>query len=56
MAGFNSEVEKLKWFCFDLALKLALYTLKKKIKKKRSQYSVSYLQGQVKMASVTGQC
>ena len=23
---FSSEVEKLKWFCFDLALKLALYT------------------------------
>ena len=26
---FSSEVEKLKWFCFDLALWLALYTLKK---------------------------
>ena len=25
---FSAEVEKLKWFCFDLALKLALYTLK----------------------------
>ena len=25
----SSEVEKLKWFCFDLALKLALYTSKK---------------------------
>ena len=23
---FSSEVEKLKWFSFDLALKLALYT------------------------------
>ena len=23
---FSSEVEKLKWFCFDLVLKLALYT------------------------------
>ena len=23
---FSSEVAKLKWFCFDLALKLALYT------------------------------
>ena len=23
---FSSEVEKLKWLCFDLALKLALYT------------------------------
>ena len=58
--GFSSEVAKLKWFCFDLALKLALYTYKKKKKKKKakmqSQYSVCYLQGQVKMASVTGQC
>ena len=27
---FSSEVEKLKWFCFDLALKLALYTLENK--------------------------
>ena len=55
---FSSEVAKLKWFCFDLALKLALYTYKKKKKKakKQSQYSVCYLQGQVKMASVTGQC
>ena len=48
---------KLKWFGFDLALKLALYTYKKKKKKKKaikqSQYSVCYLQGQVKMASVT---
>ena len=52
---FSSEVAKLKWFCFDLALKLALYTCKKKAKK-QSQYSVCYLQGQVKMASVTGQC
>ena len=26
---FSSEVEKLKWFCFDLALKLALHTSKK---------------------------
>ena len=25
---FSSEVEKLKWFSFDLALKLALYTQK----------------------------
>ena len=24
--GFSSEVEKLKRFCFDFALKLALYT------------------------------
>ena len=23
---FSSEVEKLKWFCFDLALNFALYT------------------------------
>ena len=53
--GFLAEVEKLKWFCFDLALKIALYTFLKK-KKKQSQYSVCYLQGQVKMASVTGQC
>ena len=56
---FSSEVAKLKWFCSDLALKLALYTYKKKKKKKKakkqSQYSVCYLQGQVKMASVTGQ-
>ena len=27
---FSSEVAKLMWFCFDLALKLALYTSKKK--------------------------
>ena len=51
---------KLKWFCFDLALKLALYTYKNKKKKKKakkqSQYSVCYVQDQVKMASVTGQC
>ena len=40
----RSEVEKLKWFSFDLDLKLALYTLKRK---KESQYSVCYLQGQV---------
>ena len=54
---FSSEVAKLKWFCFDLALKLALYTyIKKKKAKKQSQYSVCYLQGQVKMASVIGQC
>ena len=33
---FSSEVEKLKWFCFDFASKLALYTLKslKKLKKR----------------------
>ena len=40
---FSSEVAKLKWFCFDLALKLALSTSKKKKKKKakkQSQYSV----------------
>ena len=35
----SSEVEKLKWFCFDLALKLALYTYKKK--KKKSQKAVT---------------
>ena len=46
----SSEVAKMKWFCFDHALKLALK------KKKQSHYSVCYLQGQVKMASVTGQC
>ena len=52
---FSSEVAKLKWFCFDLAL--ALYTYKKKKKaKKQSQHSVCYLLGQVKIASVTGQC
>ena len=33
----SSEVAKLKWFCFDLALKLALYTQKKK--KKKARYS-----------------
>ena len=27
---FSSEVAKLKWFCFNLALKLALYTYKNK--------------------------
>ena len=32
---------KLKWFCFDLALKLALYTYKKKKKKKKSQKAVT---------------
>ena len=54
---FSSEVAKLKWFCFDLALKLALYTYKKKKKaKKQSQYSVCCIQGQVKMVSVTAQC
>ena len=26
---FSSEVAKLKWFCFNQALKLALYTKKK---------------------------
>ena len=26
---FSSEVEKLKWFCFDVALKLAVYTYKR---------------------------
>ena len=51
----SSEVAKLKWFCFDLALKLALYTYKIK-KKQKSSHSVCYLQDQVKMASVTGQC
>ena len=30
---FSSEVEKLKWFCFDLALKLAVHTSKKEKKK-----------------------
>ena len=30
---FSFEVENLKWFCFDLALKLALYTSKNKNKK-----------------------
>ena len=34
------------WFCFDLAWKLALIKLKKVV--------TNYLQGQVKMASVTG--
>ena len=42
-------------FCFDLALNILI----KKIMiinkaKKQSQYSVCYLQGQVKIASVTG--
>ena len=36
---FSSEVTKLKWFCFDLALKLALYTYKKKKKKKKQKSS-----------------
>ena len=26
---FSSEVEKLKWFCFDIALMFASYTCKK---------------------------
>ena len=30
---------KLKWFCFDLALKLALYTSKKNLKKPKSSYN-----------------
>ena len=38
---FSSEVAKLKWFCFDLALKLALYTSKKKKKKKKPKSSHS---------------
>ena len=33
---FSSEVAKLKWFCFDLALKLALYTYNKKKKSKKA--------------------
>ena len=41
MPVFSSEVAKLKWFCFDLALKLALYTYKKKKKKKKSQKAVT---------------
>ena len=45
--GGGSEVAKLKWFCFDLALKLALYTYNKKKKKKKakkqSQNSVCYV-------------
>ena len=36
---FSSEVAKLKWFCFDLALKLALYTYKKKKKKRKHKSS-----------------
>ena len=45
-------------FSFDGLLKLALCTIKIIIKNKTktSNYSVCYLQGQVKMASVTGQC
>ena len=38
---FSSELAKLKWFCFDLALKLALYTYKKKKKKKKSKKAVT---------------
>ena len=54
---FSSEVATLKWFCFDLVLKLASYTLKKKKKNQKSIHNTVYhLQGQVKMASVTGQC
>ena len=34
--GVGSEVAKLKWFCFDQALKLALYIKKKK---KKARYS-----------------
>ena len=48
-------MEKLKWFSFDHALKLASYTYKNKQTIKQSQYSACYLQGQVKLASVTGQ-
>ena len=33
---FSSEVAKLKWFCFDRALKLALNT---QTKKKKDKYS-----------------
>ena len=40
----SSEVARLKWFYFDVAWKLGLYTLKKNKKqkktKKQSQYSV----------------
>ena len=37
---FSSEVEKLKRFCFDLALKLALYTLKTATKNNNSHNTV----------------
>ena len=37
---FSSEVAKLKWFCFDLALKLALYTYKKKKKKSKKAVTI----------------
>ena len=37
---FSSEVEKLKWFCFDFALKLALYTYKKQTNQKSSYNTV----------------
>ena len=40
----SSEVEKLKWFCFDVALKLAVYTYKK------------YKKKQTKKKTVTKQC
>ena len=33
---FSSEVAKLKWFCFDLAMKLALYTYKKRKKSNKA--------------------
>ena len=36
---FCSEVAKLKWFCFYLTLKLALYTYKKNNKKKKKKSS-----------------
>ena len=53
--GFLALKWKVEVVCFNLALKLTLYTYKTKTKKKQSQYSVCYLQGQVKMASITGQ-
>ena len=51
---------KLKWFCFDLALKLALYTYKKKKKKKKPKSSHNTVcvtckakwRGQVSLVSV----
>ena len=45
---FSSEVEKLKWFCFDLALKLVLYNLKKKNKKKESSHNIACVTYKVK--------
>ena len=40
--GFNSEVGMLKWFSFDLALKLALYFFLKNEKNSHNTVCITY--------------